>query len=72
MKKRLMPIPFKLLNFHYIIQLVLISVLLLFLKLYFEDVRSYQKFKIVINDKVLNNFHERLEDNFQTQNIFMI
>jgi hypothetical protein len=65
MKKRLIPIPFKLLNFHYIIQLVLISVLLLFFKLYFEDVRSYQKFKIVINDKALDNFHERLEDNFQ-------
>lgn len=65
MKKRLIPIPFKLLNFHYIIQLVLISILLLFSKLYFEDNKSYQKFKIVINDKVFDNLHEQLEGNFQ-------
>lgn len=61
-----MPLSFslKLLQFHYILQLVLISTLLLFSKLYFEDVNTYQNFKIMINEKALNDFHRDFGDNF--------
>lgn len=65
MNKSLISIQLKSSYLHYIIQLLLISILLLLFKFYFEEDKFYQKYKISINETIINNFHRSVGDNLE-------